>query len=112
MRTAALVAAALGSAALVTGCSGSARPQAQQACRLVGKSLQTLAQSQHESGPAADRDRAAALEELRAALPIAALAATQDGQWQALDATLSESSRVTEANLVPALTRECAATVP
>jgi len=48
------------------------------------------------------------MADLRAALPIAAVAAGQSAQWQPLMTTLSESSRVPEQYLVKALTAECA----
>ncbi len=59
----------------------------------------------------ASRERALALEELRRALQPAALAGSAGGQWEALTATLSESSRVPEAELVTALSAQCAATL-
>ena len=56
----------------------------------------------------ADAPRSAQLSQqaytqLRLALPIAAEAAYRDGQWQALMTTVSESNRVPETTLVPAL---------
>jgi hypothetical protein len=48
--------------------------------------------------------------ELRTALPIAAEAAYDDGQWQALMTTLSESNRIAPSTLIPALTQQCATT--
>lgn len=101
--------AALVAGSLLAGCSGSGRTLAQRACRQVAASLALWHRAGHDTSPAqAARDRSAALLELRRALPSAALASTRSGQWQALDATLSESSRVPEADLVPALTQECA----
>jgi hypothetical protein len=47
--------------------------------------------------------------ELRAALPLAAAATSDDGSLNALMTTISESSTVDEAHLVPALKGQCAA---
>jgi len=49
-----------------------------------------------------------ALDEVRAALPLAAIAAGEDTTWQALGATLSESSRVPLHYLSSALAAQCA----
>jgi hypothetical protein len=73
-----------------------------QACRHVERSLSLLAR--------ADTDPALASEaatELRMALPLASLAASEDGQWQALQTTLSESPRVDESRLTHALSAQC-----
>ena len=51
--------------------------------------------------------KAEALDQVRLALPLAALAAGEDTSWQALEATLSESSRVPLSNLVTALSAQC-----
>jgi hypothetical protein len=49
-----------------------------------------------------------ATAQLRLALPLAATAAGESAQWQAFMITLTESSRVPEANLVSALQQQCA----
>jgi hypothetical protein len=51
-----------------------------------------------------------AMDQLRDALPLAATAAGQDGQYQALMATLAESNSLPESLLVHALGAQCAAT--
>lgn len=60
------------------------------------------------SGAEARADVAQAYVQLRDALPLAAAATSQNGQWVALETTLSESSRVEEGNLVSGLQQECA----
>jgi len=52
--------------------------------------------------------RTEALDQIRAALPLAAVAAGEDTTWQALEATLSESNRVPLRYLLPALSAQCA----
>ena len=81
---------------------------AQQACAHVERSVALYTSSEHGRAPAtAAQDRAKALAQLRQALPIAARAAGDSGEWQALMTTLSESSRVPEHLLVHALRRQC-----
>lgn len=93
---------------LLAGCSTGSSALAQQACVEVQRSLNTYAASLRAHDPAtASRERSRALAELRAALRPAALASTSGGQWQALAATLSESNRVPESNLVTALSDQC-----
>jgi hypothetical protein len=48
-----------------------------------------------------------AAQELRLALPLAAAANSDDGSWNSLMTTISESSWVDEAHLVPALVAQC-----
>ncbi|HXX89112.1 MAG TPA: hypothetical protein VEI83_02670 [Acidimicrobiales bacterium] len=95
-----------------TACASSAAlDHARQACGHVDTALRLYAKSQAEgSSPQAAIDAQASVEELRAALPIASIAAGQSAKWQALMATLSESERVPEAYLVHALSLQCAAT--
>jgi hypothetical protein len=110
-RRAAGAALALASVAcLATGCgNGAAQGLARQACTHVDQALRLYARAQSEgTGPQAGADQAASIAELRAALPIASLAAGQSAHWQALMTTLSESSHVPEAYLVHALTAQCA----
>jgi hypothetical protein len=77
----------------------------------VSRSLTAYADA-GRAGPIQARvERARALDELREALPLAARAGSDGGQWQALGATLSESSRVPEGDLVTALQAQCAATL-
>ena len=95
---------------LVTGCSnGAAQGLARQACTHVDQALRLFVRAQSEgTGPQAVADQTASISELRAALPIAAVAAGQSAHWQALMTTLSESARVPESYLVHALTAQCA----
>jgi hypothetical protein len=55
------------------------------------------------------RLRTKADAELRAALPLAAAATSDDGSLNALMTTISESATVDEAHLIPALKGQCAA---
>ena len=90
-------------------CSSGSSSLGHEACVHVQRSLaEFAAASRTVSRSVAAADRAKALGQLRAALQPAALAASGDGQWQALEATLSETNRVPESELVPALTAQCA----
>ena len=71
-------------------------------------SLDDLRRADAALGSAAVALRRQALIQLSDALPLAAIAAGEDTEWQALDATLSETSRVPERNLVHALSAQCA----
>ncbi len=98
--------------AVAAGCGSSASALGHRACLEVSASLHRYTSvGPAATGGLASERRAAALTPLRAALPLAALAASSDGQWQALEATLSESSRVPESDLVSALEAECSATL-
>ena len=105
-----LVAAAIISS-LVASCSSSpdATAYGRQACQDVYRSLALFQRSQSEPPATAARMQAQALAELRTAVQPASLANATSGVWQPLMATLSESSRVPEANLVNALRQQCAA---
>jgi len=97
--------------AVLSSCGNSARSLAQDACTHVQASVNDLARADRATDPtAAARYRQQAYAEILDAIPIAAQAARVDGQWQALLFTVSEVNRVPEANLVPALRAECAAT--
>ena len=94
---------------LLSSCSSDSTTLARQACAEVEASLRLYAAAGYATTPSlAARDQAIALRDLRAALRPAALAASNDGQWQALEATLSETSRVPESELVIALRAQCA----
>lgn len=100
-----VVGCSVGLAACGDGGTGSAR----QACAHVKASLALYAQSTAATDPA----RAARLAEeaqiqLTDAEPLAAQAADQDSQWQALMTTISEYGRVSESHLVTALAAQCA----
>ncbi len=91
-----------GLALATSACGASATANGTQACKLVRESLSISAGN---PSPAA---RQRALELLRQALPLAAIAAGTNGNWQPLEATLSESNRVPINHLRSALTAECA----
>ncbi len=82
---------------------------AEQACIKVNKSIAIYDYAVHTSNPVTrDTLMARSLALLRTALPTSAIAAGEDPSWQALSATLSESSRVPESYIIHALSRECA----
>lgn len=109
-RRAALVVSVLATfGLLLSGCDTSSDTLGNQACTRVEHSITLFEQSMKSSGAAAKKFTNEANTELRLALRPASLAASGDGDWQALAATLSESSRVGEGNLVQALSDECAA---
>lgn len=94
----------------LSGCSNSGQSLARQACAHVKASLRYYDDAQH--APDAHRaasDRTRAIEELEAALPLAAQANSADPQWNPLMTTLQEIGRNAEKNLVPALRAQCAA---
>ncbi|MBO0713428.1 MAG: hypothetical protein J2O39_00460 [Acidimicrobiales bacterium] len=105
-----LVAAAITSS-VVAACSSSpdAAVYGRQACQEVNRSIALFERSQSQPPATAARMQARALAELRAALQPASLANATSGMWQPLMATLSESNRVPEANLIAALRQQCAA---
>jgi hypothetical protein len=82
---------------------------AQQACVHVHRSVAAYEHSTKVGTPSADvaqlQQRAA--EELRLALPLAAAANSDDGSWNSLMTTISESSWVDEGHLVLALDAQC-----
>jgi hypothetical protein len=99
---------------LAVGVSGCATHNglglAQKACAKVDSALALYARSQSEGpGPQVGTDAAASVNQLRAALPIAAVAAGESPQWQALMTTLTEAGRVPEGYLVHALSAQCVA---
>jgi hypothetical protein len=102
-------AAAVAGMVLLAGCANAhAQGLVQQACGHVETSLTLYHRSLTEPEATATQDRAQALAELRRAMPIAATAAGEAPQWQALMATLAESSRgVPESYLVSALSQQC-----
>ncbi len=93
---------------LLTSCGASAGKNAASACALVNKSIHLYESSVQATGTTGTRLQGQALELLRQALPFAAIAAGANGQYQALQITLSESSRVPERLLLVALKAQCA----
>lgn len=102
------LALALSCGAVVSGCgTGDAQPLAKQACAHVELGLAAEHKAASVGAAQAARLEGEALDQIRAALPLAAVAANDDTTWQALDATLSESNRVPLRYLIPALTAQC-----
>jgi len=106
--------------ALLSACGGSPQSsQGRQACADVTKSISLYNDSLKAATPAQSSALVAkATAELRLALPLAASADTNDGTWQPLEATLSESNRfgsgphaLNEGQLTTALSSQCAADV-
>jgi hypothetical protein len=108
--TAAGLVPVVGLSLLLTACSGqSGQALAQQACRHVDLSLRLYRAAERTPSPAVARTKVQqAYVQLRAALPLAAAATSDDGQWNALMTAISESARVSEAQLLTALQDECA----
>jgi len=82
---------------------------AQQACVHVHRSVAAYERSTRVGTPATDvaQLQKQAAQELRLALPLAAAANSDDGSWNSLMTTISESSWVDEGHLVPALSAQC-----
>jgi hypothetical protein len=104
--------------ALLSACGGGQdSSQGRQACADVTKSISLYDESLSAPTPARSKALVAeATAELRLALPLAASADTNDGTWQPLEATLSESNRfgsgphmLNEGQLTTALSSQCAA---
>jgi hypothetical protein len=94
---------------LLTSCAtNNSRAIALKACRDVDQSLRLVKMANIEPNPKkAASERARALNDLQIALPLASIAAGEDGQYQALMADLNESSKVPESILVPGLEQAC-----
>ncbi len=98
---------------LLAACGASAGANAKEACGFVDQSIAQFNQANSEANPGlAKAQQKKALDLLGSALPLASVAAGSNGVYQALMATLSESSRVPEKLLVNALSRECAQVLP
>lgn len=95
---------------MLTACGPSSSSYATQACHDVVSGLRALHEYQSASTPtAAHAALARSIHDLRNALPLAALAAGSNGEYQALQATLSESNRVPLSHLQSALDAQCKA---
>ncbi len=101
------IAAVVGTSIGLAACSSSGVTLARQACGHVNRSITLYTRSLHDSPKEAGTLQEQAYLQLRFALPIAAQAATSNGQWQALMTTLSESNRVPEHYLLQALRAQC-----
>ena len=86
-------------AVTATSCGASAASNGTKACNFVNQGLAIYAKNHANTQQA--------LDEIRQALPFAAIAAGTDGSWQPLEATLSETNRVPLNDLVSALSQEC-----
>ena len=103
------VLAALGAGGLAACSNSDALTLVRQACGHVQRSIALYRASQTATTPADQQAKAnAAFSELRLALPLAATAAGESAQWQAFMITLTQSSRVPESVIVPALEQQCA----
>jgi hypothetical protein len=105
------VAAVLAGATVgLSSCSSNAgQALAQQACVHVRRSVDDYLRANKAGTPPATAAllNQEADEELRAALPLAAAANSDDGTWNSLMTTISESATVDEGHLVPALRAQC-----
>jgi hypothetical protein len=107
-RVAVILSVTIGLGAALSACGSGGTGLAKQACQHVNRSVALLKQSDGASSAAtAGQLKEQAYRQIQDALPIAAEAANQDGQWQALMTSLSEINRVPEKTLVTALTAEC-----
>jgi hypothetical protein len=82
---------------------------ARQACAHVKRSVSDYEQSTLAATSSVDvaQLRVEADAQLRAALPLAAAANSDDGSWNSLMTTISEGATVDEAHLIPALEGQC-----
>ncbi|HUY22519.1 MAG TPA: hypothetical protein VMV22_09260 [Acidimicrobiales bacterium] len=98
-------------AGVLSACAGyDAAALARQACQHVDRSLTLYRASLTTADPkAAAAEQSEALGQLRDALPMAATAAGEAGQYQGLMSTLAESAHLPESLLVHALSLQCAA---
>lgn len=89
--------------------NGGGQDLARQACVHVHRSLDAYLRSIRSgtSPAAAARLQVVADQELRAALPLAAQANSDDGSWNALMTTISESATIDEGHLVAGLRAQC-----
>ncbi|MGC8481474.1 MAG: hypothetical protein ACP5PJ_07980 [Acidimicrobiales bacterium] len=109
-RSLVVAAVTVGLTALLAACGPSSSSYASQACHDVLSGLRALHEYQTASSPsAAQAALARSVHDLRNALPLAALAAGTNGEYQALQATLSESNRVPVSHLQSALSAQCKA---
>jgi hypothetical protein len=97
-----------GAAVALSGCGSSAH-DGQQACVHVHRSVADYLLATRNSTPAATAAQLQleADQQLRDALPLAAAANSDDGSWNSLMTTISESATVDEAHLIPSLRAQC-----
>jgi hypothetical protein len=105
-----VMAAATLTASLAGCANGNAQALAREACTHVARSLAMYHNAEEKPGSArAASEEGQASAQLSTALPLAAKAAGEAPQWQALMADLLESTRLPESNLAHALEAQCAA---
>lgn len=106
-----IAACLVGAALALSACGGQQNGEtlAMQACVHVKRSVSDYERSLQAGTPAGTMSllQNEAEGELRAALPLAASANSDDGSWNSLMTTISESATVDEAHLVPALKAQC-----
>jgi hypothetical protein len=106
----AVLALALGAAIGLSACSSqSGQGLAQQACAHVRLSVADYLRAVNAgTSPAtAAQLQQKADQQLRDALPLAAAANSDDGSWNSLMTTISESANIDEGHLIPALRAQC-----
>jgi hypothetical protein len=106
----ALSAVAVGAALTLSACGQQGGlALARQACVHVNRSVHDYQLSLVVGTTTSDvaQLRHTADVELRAALPLAAAATSDDGSWNSLQTTISESATVDESHLMPALRAQC-----
>jgi hypothetical protein len=110
MVVAAVLATLTGVAASACDSRGSGQALAQQACVHVHQSVRDFSRSTVAGTPPAlvTRLQDQAARELRAALPLAAAANSDDGSWNSLMTVISEGATVDETHLIPSLRAQCA----
>lgn len=94
-----------------SGCTNqNGQALAKQACVYVNSSIAMYESSLKDKNPGqAKRLASEAYDRLQLGLQPAALATSDNGQWQALMATISESAEIPEGVLVSALSQQCQA---
>ena len=100
----------VGGGVVLSACSGGGgQTLAQEACVHVHLSVVDYERS-IVAGTSADTAaglQKKAAQELRDALPLAAAANSDDGSWNSLMTTISESADIDEAHLLPSLKAQC-----
>jgi hypothetical protein len=108
------VLAVLAASIVLTACGGGADSLGHQACLHVSTSIHDYEAASRTADPATrERLSKTAATELSKAEPLAALAASSSGDWEALGATLGEAANngIPESNLITALSAQCAETL-
>ncbi len=105
----AITASLIGALLSLSACSQNGQALAQEACTHVHRSLADYTLSLRTGTPAATVAilQKKAQNELRSALPLAAAANSDDGSWNSLMTTISESATIDESHLVAALRAQC-----